>query len=362
MEALTVSLTESLAALRGRRVLITGDTGFKGSWLAHWLQLAGADVTGLALPPHTSPSHFDLLDLRSRITHVDCDIRDASALHGHVRRIEPEVVFHLAAQALVRRSYADPVETFTTNVIGSLNVLEAVRTVTSVAALVYVTSDKCYLNKEWQRGYHENDELGGRDPYSASKAAAELAYATYCRSYFDDDTRLRVASARAGNVVGGGDWSPDRLVPDCMRGLIDSGEIVLRRPEATRPWQHVLEPLSGYVMLAGNLLAGKMRGGDSWNFGPDENNVHTVHEVATLARDTWGSGQVRIEPDTSAMHEATLLQLNCDKAHRELLWSPRFDFETTIHRSVEWYRRVHTGTPAPEATTSDIEAYMGGVG
>lgn len=353
------TLTSSLAALHGRRVLITGDTGFKGSWLAHWLHLAGAKVTGIALPPHTTPSHFDLLRLGSRITHIDCDIRDAAALHDHVRAARPEVVFHLAAQALVRRSYADPVETFTTNVVGSLNVLECVRRESSVVALVYVTSDKCYLNKELERGYHENDELGGRDPYSASKAAAELAYATYCRSYFDDESRVRVASARAGNVVGGGDWSPDRLVPDCLRGLIDGDEIFLRRPEATRPWQHVLEPLSGYVMLAGNLLSGALRGGDSWNFGPDENNVHTVHEVASLARDTWGSGRVRIEPDTSAMHEATLLQLNCDKAHRELHWSPRFDFETTIRRTVEWYRTVHHGTDAIEATGADIDAYVG---
>lgn len=353
------TLTSSLAALRGRKVLVTGDTGFKGSWLAHWLHRAGAKVTGIALPAHTSPSHFALLDLGSRITHIDCDIRDAASLHAHVRDAEPDVVFHLAAQALVRRSYADPVETFTTNVIGSINVLEAVRRVPSVAALVFVTSDKCYVNKEWQRGYHEADELGGHDPYSASKAAAELAFATYCRSYFDADPRVRVASARAGNVVGGGDWSPDRLVPDCLRGLIDGGEIVLRRPEATRPWQHVLEPLSGYVMLAGNLLTGSLQGGDSWNFGPDENNVHTVQEVASLARDTWGSGRVRIEPDTSAMHEATLLQLNCDKARGQLHWTPRFDFDTTIRRSVEWYRKVHGGASAIDATSADIDAYVG---
>lgn len=351
------TLVSSLALMQGRRVLITGHTGFKGSWLSHWLLDAGAELHGVALPPLSEPSLFTDLALMSRMNSIMCDIRDASELHRHFAVIQPEVVFHLAAQALVKKSYEDPHGTFTTNVVGSLNVLEAVRNTHSVRALVYVTSDKCYLNRELIRGYHEGDELGGADPYSASKASAELLYHSYVPSFFADRSDLSVASARAGNVIGGGDWSADRLVPDCIRSLTAARQIVLRRPEATRPWQHVLEPLSGYLTLAGNLLQRRIASGESWNFGPRENDVHTVLDVAQRCVDEWGAGEVVVDRAQQTMHEATLLQLNCIKATERLRWSPRWDYETTIGRTIGWYRRRHKGVDATELVRDDIARY-----
>lgn len=351
------TLVSSLALMQGRRVLITGHTGFKGSWLSHWLLDAGAELHGVALPPLSEPSLFTDLALMSRMNSIMCDIRDASELHRHFAVIQPEVVFHLAAQALVKKSYEDPHGTFTTNVVGSLNVLEAVRNTHSVRALVYVTSDKCYLNRELIRGYHEGDELGGADPYSASKASAELLYHSYVPSFFADRSDLSVASARAGNVIGGGDWSADRLVPDCIRSLTAARQIVLRRPEATRPWQHVLEPLSGYLTLAGNLLQRRIASGESWNFGPRENDVHTVLDVAQRCVDEWGAGEVVVDRAQQTMHEATLLQLNCKKATERLRWSPRWDYETTIGRTIGWYRRRHKGVDATELVRDDIARY-----
>lgn len=351
------TLVSSLALMQGRRVLITGHTGFKGSWLSHWLLDAGAELHGVALPPLSEPSLFTDLALMSRMNSIMCDIRDASELHRHFAVIQPEVVFHLAAQALVKKSYEDPHGTFTTNVVGSLNVLEAVRNTHSVRVLVYVTSDKCYLNRELIRGYHEGDELGGADPYSASKASAELLYHSYVPSFFADRSDLSVASARAGNVIGGGDWSADRLVPDCIRSLTAARQIVLRRPEATRPWQHVLEPLSGYLTLAGNLLQRRIASGESWNFGPRENDVHTVLDVAQRCVDEWGAGEVVVDRAQQTMHEATLLQLNCKKATERLRWSPRWDYETTIGRTIGWYRRRHKGVDATELVRDDIARY-----
>lgn len=350
------TLVSSLTLMRGKRVLITGHTGFKGSWLARWLLHAGADVHGIALPPQTSPNLFDELGLTTHMNGIHCDIRDADRLQGHFRSIKPEIVLHLAAQALVKRSYADPVDTFTTNVVGSLNVLEAVRNCDSVAAFVFVTSDKCYLNRELIRGYREDDELGGDDPYSASKASAELLYRSYVRSFFLDGPR--VASARAGNVIGGGDWSTDRLVPDCVRSLTTGSPIVLRRPDATRPWQHVLEPLSGYITLAGNLLQDGIPNGESWNFGPRENDVHTVKNVADRCVTAWGSGSVVVDPSRDSVHEATLLQLNCDKAAHRLRWHPRWSYETTVDRTIAWYRRWYAGEPCGELVKSDIDEYL----
>lgn len=351
------TLVSSLALMRGRRVLITGHTGFKGSWLSHWLLDAGAQLHGIALPPLPHPSLFDELDLASRMNSIMCDIRDTAELRRHFDAIQPEVVFHLAAQALVKKSYEDPHGTFTTNVLGSLNVLDAVRHTASVRALVYITSDKCYLNRELTRGYHEEDELGGADPYSASKAAAEMLYHSYVPSFFSGRDNLAVASARAGNVIGGGDWSADRLVPDCVRSLTSATPIVLRRPEATRPWQHVLEPLSGYLTLAGNLLQGRVTSGESWNFGPRENDVHTVHDVAQRCVEMWGSGRVIVDRAQQTIHEATLLQLNCKKAAERLHWSPRWDYETTIDRTVGWYRRRHEGSDATQLVRDDIARY-----
>lgn len=353
------SLAQDLATFNGRRVLITGHTGFKGSWLAFLLARAGAQVTGVALPPLTAPSHFDLLHLSQHVDSRVCDIRDLESLATEFARAKPEVVFHLAAQAFVRKSYQDPHTTFSTNVLGSANVLECVRQSNSVTTHVFITSDKCYKNKEQVHGYTEDDELGGIDPYSVSKAAAELVFAGYCASAFQADGAPRVASARAGNVIGGGDWSPDRLIPDCVRSLKDRKSIDIRHPRATRPWQHVLEPLSGYVRLAAALHDGSAPTRSSWNFGPPENSVHEVQEVAGIVASTWGDKDaVRIVPDPNALHESQLLQLNSTKANEVLQWNVRWSFAETMTRTVNWYRGLHDGAQPIDLTTSDIEKYL----
>ena len=259
---------EILSSFSGKRVLITGHTGFKGSWLAFVLSEAGADVVGYALSPESGRSHFELLNLKDHIRHVVGDVRDQASLHAVVQSARPEFVFHLAAQALVKESYGDPVGTFSTNVMGSVNLLEAVRQSETVRSLIYVTSDKCYENMEWPWGYRENDRLGGHDPYSASKAAAELSFAAYAKSFFSSRPELGAATTRAGNVIGGGDWAKDRIVPDCIRAVEASRPVQLRSPNATRPWQHVLEPLSGYMLLAIRLRDDPARYAGSWNFGP----------------------------------------------------------------------------------------------
>ena len=353
------SLAADLATFAGRRVLITGHTGFKGSWLAFMLAQAGAHVTGIALPPLDEPSHFALLGLDQHINSRMCDIRDLSALRKEFNEAKPEVVFHLAAQAFVRKSYLDPHTTFSTNVFGSTNVLECARESSSLETLVFVTSDKCYKNKEQLHGYVETDELGGIDPYSVSKAAAEMVFAGYSVSVFASPTAPRIASARAGNVIGGGDWSPDRLIPDCIRALANQSPIDIRYPRATRPWQHVLEPLSGYVRLAVALREGNAPTGSSWNFGPPENAVHEVNEVANVVATRWGSpDSVRVIPDTSAMHEAQLLQLNSSKANSALQWNIRWSFADTMAHTVDWYRAHHNGVAIAELTTSDIASYL----
>jgi len=353
------SLTTDLTRFAGKNVLVTGHTGFKGSWLAYLLARAGANVTGVALTPITTPSHFELLGLDDRIDSRICDIRDLGALRSLFAGARPEFVFHLAAQAFVRASYRDPYTTFSTNVLGSTNVLECVRSTGSVRNLVYVTSDKCYRNKEQRHGYVETDELGGIDPYSQSKAAAELVFSGYVASVFAQPDAPRVASARAGNVIGGGDWSPDRLVPDCVRSLVDARTIEIRSPRATRPWQHVLEPLSGYVRLAVALDDGTAPTGSSWNFGPPEDAVHDVEEVATLSAAQWGRpDSVVVSQDTSTMHESQLLQLNSTKAREQLAWSTRWDFATTMQRTIGWYKAVADGGSPAGMTEADIDAYL----
>jgi CDP-glucose 4,6-dehydratase len=353
------SLAEDLKHFAGRRVLITGHTGFKGSWLALMLVQAGARVTGIALPPQTAPSHFQLLKLADEMESRDCDIRDFLKLESEISRAKPEVVFHLAAQAFVRASYLDPHTTFSTNMTGSANVLECVSRTPSVQTLVFVTSDKCYKNKEQQHGYVESDELGGIDPYSQSKAGAELVFAGYCVAKFNRSGTPRVASARAGNVIGGGDWSPDRLIPDCVRALERGQTIDIRHPRATRPWQHVLEPLSGYVRLAVALEDSSAESGSSWNFGPPETAIHDVQEVASFVASRWGyPDSVRIEKDTSSMHESQLLQLNSAKAQSRLSWSTRWDFTETMNRTTSWYRDLCDGAVALELTSRDVRAYL----
>lgn len=340
----------------GRRVLVTGDTGFKGSWLAFWLHRMGAEVFGLALPPEGDRSHFATLGLDTLVDHVDGDIRDAAVVGRTFADARPEIVFHLAAQAILRRGYADPKRTFDTNVGGTVNLLEAVRTTPGVGAAVFITSDKCYRNKEWVWGYRENDELGGGDPYGASKAAAEIAFGAYRQSFFADGAP-GVATARAGNVIGGGDWAEDRIVPDCMRCLERGDPIVLRNPQATRPWQHVLEPLHGYLTLAARLWHQPGAYAGSWNFGPPAATRSTVLQLVEEIVARWGSGEIRIDPPPDAPHEATLLRLDTDKAEQALGWRARWNLDRTLDEVVAWYRSVLGGAPPREVSVAQIDAY-----
>jgi CDP-glucose 4,6-dehydratase len=348
------------AAFSGKRVFLTGHTGFKGSWLAFILAEVGAEVMGYALPPAEGASHFALLGLSSRISHVEGDIRDRDSLVAALTGFQPEFVMHLAAQALVNASYADPASTFDTNVMGSVNLLEAVRATGSVRSLVYVTSDKCYENVEWVWGYREIDRLGGHDPYSASKAAAEIVFSAYSSSFLSKRPELGAATTRAGNVIGGGDWAADRIVPDCVRASAEGGAIQLRRPQATRPWQHVLEPLSGYLLLAARLREAPEKHAGAWNFGPPSSEVRTVHEVATTVMTLLGRGRVEILGTPPSLHEANLLQLNCDKAHQVLGWYPRWHVEETLRHTAGWYRAARDGRPAAEITREQIVEYFGG--
>lgn len=351
----------------GRRVLVTGHTGFKGGWLCAWLKRLGATVTGVALPPEKGrPSLFESIRGEEGLTSVIGDIRDRQVLSALVESQSPEIVFHLAAQSLVRRSYSDPIETFATNVLGTVNLLEAVRSVSSVRAVIIVTSDKCYQNHEWVYAYRENDPLGGLDPYSASKAGAELVTASYRASFFTSgDTssrRVGIASARAGNVIGGGDWAEDRLIPDCIRAL-DSGEpIRVRNPRAVRPWQHVLEPLSGYLWLASRLHSEPDRFSEAWNFGPDPGGSSRVDDVVSRIVDQWGGGRWLESGDQSGsqMKEASLLRLDCTKAMDGLPWQPVWTLEEAIVATVDWYKKFCAKSPfdGGDVTTRQIEDYV----
>ena len=341
----------------GRRVLVTGHTGFKGSWLALWLQALGADVCGLALPAEPGPSHLRLLGLAMDEALVD--LRDADAVAAALQRFRPEVVFHLAAQPLVRRSYREPAATFDVNVMGLVNLLEAVRATPSVQVVVNATTDKCYLNRERADGYREDDALGGHDPYSASKACAEIVSASYRSSFLSaDDGRghpVALATARAGNVVGGGDWSEDRLVPDLVRSATSGRSVAIRYPQATRPWQHVLEPLAGYLMLGERLLADPRGDAEAWNFGPEASGQLSVAQVIVAFARQWPA--VRVEVDrTPQPHEAGLLHLDCRKAKERLGWRPVWDVATTFERTAAWYRRQHQSGNID--SRADIERYV----
>ena len=343
-------------AYAGRRVLVTGDTGFKGSWLCAWLSDLGASVAGYALAPPTTPSLFGLIDLGGEAAHVAGDVRDLAALSAAVAACRPEIVFHLAAQPLVRTSYGDPRGTFETNVMGVVNLLEAVRACRSVRAVVNVTSDKCYENRETSHAYREDDALGGYDPYSASKGGSELVTAAYRRSFFGPDSRLCLATARAGNVIGGGDWAADRLVPDCVRALVAGREIFVRRPSAVRPWQHVLESLSGYLWLGARLLGDGHRYDGAWNFGPDAAAV-SVAEVVGEFIAAYGSGSWRAaEAVDDQLHEAGLLLLDCAKSRDELGWTGVWDTATAVRRTAAWYRTWATGATDSNVATGPRDA------
>lgn len=342
---------------KGKRVMVTGDTGFKGSWLSLWLTELGADVAGFALAPERPDDHYNLIGLDGKIRHTTGDIRDLAALKAVVSGFKPEILFHIAAQALVRLSYDDPKSTFDTNVGGSVNVLEAVRATPSLRSVVYVTSDKCYRNNEWLWGYRENDALGGHDPYSASKAAAELVFSSYMDSFLSKRENFGAASVRAGNVIGGGDWSPDRIVPDCVRFLKSNRPIVLRNPNATRPWQHVLEPLAGYLLLGARLCEDPKAFSGAWNFGPDNDSIRTVRELSEKIVKVWGAGSVEVAAQSSAPHEATLLHLNCDKARIKLDWRPRWGFDRAIKETIDWYRDLGSGAKAIEISRRQIREY-----
>lgn len=319
----------------GRRVLITGHTGFKGSWLAFWLHKLGADVTGVALPPSTDHSHWDALKLP--ITSITADIRDEGAVQRVVEACKPEIIFHLAAQPLVRRSYKDPLETWSTNVIGTANVLDACRNQQSIRAIVVVTTDKCYENREWQWGYREDDKLGGHDPYSASKAATELVAASYRHAFFCQDASPLLATGRAGNVIGGGDWSEDRLIPDLVRSLAARRTLTIRSPEATRPWQHVLESLSGYLLLGQKLLLQEKRAAASWNFGPGLDGNCSVKDVLSRLAAEWPSLAWE-KTDQPQPHESQLLYLDSSNARSLLGWRPVWSLSETLMRTADWYR------------------------
>lgn len=319
----------------GKRVLVTGHTGFKGSWLALWLHELGAELTGISLPPESQPNHWELLQLP--IDDRCLDIRDDIELRRVFAEKQPEIVFHLAAQPLVRRSYRKPLDTWSSNVMGTANVLEACRQESSVRAIVAITTDKCYENREWPWGYRESDRLGGHDPYSASKAGAELVAASYRSAFFNIASTPLLATARAGNVIGGGDWSEDRLIPDLVRALEHNQSLEIRSPSATRPWQHVLESLSGYLLLGQKLLAEDKTFAEAWNFGPEPEGNRTVAEVLAKLNQQWGGMHWHVT-DKPQLHEATLLYLDSAKARSQLRWQPVWDIDTTLARTADWYR------------------------
>jgi len=346
---------------KDKRVLLTGHTGFKGSWLSLWLQSMGARVVGYALAPPTNPSLFEVADVGNGMTSIMGDIRDLDQLHAVVATHQPEIVIHMAAQALVRHSYVAPVETYSTNVMGTVNVLEAVRRTRSVRAVVNVTSDKCYENREWSWGYRENEAMGGYDPYSNSKGCAELVTAAYRNSYFHPEKYaehgVAIASGRAGNVIGGGDWADDRLIPDTLRAITEGKPVNIRNPHAVRPWQHVLEPLSGYLLLAQKLHEEGAAFAEGWNFGPQAEDAKPVQWIVENLTTAWGDGASWLLDGGDHPHEAHYLKLDCSKANGQLHWYPQWRLERALNAIVEWHRAHLDGQDMRTATIRQIDAY-----
>jgi len=328
---------------KDKTVLVTGHTGFKGSWLSLWLSELGANVVGLSLDIPSEPSNFEVSNLAGRIEHHELDIRNADGVKNLVKKVKPDFIFHLAAQALVRLSYESPLDTMMTNSIGSACILDALRVTDKSVVAIMITSDKVYDNVEWCWGYRETDRIGGKDPYSASKAMAELAIRSYVESYFrGKDSRIRVAVTRAGNVIGGGDWAKDRIVPDCVLAWSREIDVNIRSPQSTRPWQHVLDPLSGYIMLGADLFQNGTRHGEAYNFGPLSHHDYTVGDLIREMAKHWQNIKWKEESaEKSRLKEAALLKLNCDKALYELDWSPTLEFSETVRLTAEWYKTYY---------------------
>ena len=350
---------------KNKKVLITGHTGFKGAWLSLWLQDLGAKVIGISLDSPTTPSLYEQANVAKGMISLRQDIRNGEAIKQLFQQHKPEIVFHLAAQPLVRLSYREPVETYEINVMGSLHVLEGIRSVDSVRSAVMITTDKCYQNKEWVWGYRETDTLGGHDPYSSSKGAAELLISSYRNSYFPQDKysehKTAIASARAGNVIGGGDWADDRLIPDIIRAFQNNKEVVIRNPKSTRPWQHVLEPLSGYLKLAEQLEKNGDQYAEAWNFGPAEIDAHPVQWIVEKMAKLWGENANWINDKSEHPHEANYLKLDCSKAHMKLNWYPRWDLSETLLRIVEWHKLKDAQNNYRKLCLTQINDYMRGM-
>lgn len=351
------NLVIDAAFWRGRRVLLTGHTGFKGSWTALLLNRLGASVTGFALPPEGEPNLFSVADISDCVDHRIGDVRGMGAVTHALAEAKPEVILHMAAQPLVRRSYVDPVETYATNVLGTVHLLEAVRRTSSVAAVLVVTSDKCYEDTGVTTSYRENDRLGGHDPYSSSKACTELVVEAFRRSFFGAPGAVRVATVRAGNVIGGGDWAVDRLVPDAMRAFIKGEPLLIRNPDAVRPWQHVLDPVLAYLSLAEQLMRGEAVT-EAWNFGPVGDSHITVADVASRLVELWGQGASWRAETGGHPHEASSLSLDCSKAMTRLGWSPLISFDDALAQTVQWYRAFAAGRPMRAVTLDQIEQVL----
>ena len=345
----------------GKKVFVTGHTGFKGSWLSLWLSSMGADVTGFSLPPPTTPSLFELCSVGAGIKTVIEDIRNFQAVNKALMEASPDIVIHMAAQPLVRDSYKMPVETYATNVMGTVHLLESVKACPSVRSVVIVTTDKCYDNKEWVWGYRENDPMGGYDPYSSSKGCAELVTAAYRNSFFNAGDYGRshtvaLASARAGNVIGGGDWAPDRLIPDIIRSFLKKEQVRIRSPHAIRPWQHVLEPLSGYLLLGRSLYEKGADCAEAWNFGPDDADARPVEWIVNRLCSLWGDASFVIDKNPHH-HEANYLKLDCSKARARIGWQPRWSLDTALEKIIEWTRVYQNGGPPRAICLKQIEEY-----
>ncbi|HEY0322879.1 MAG TPA: CDP-glucose 4,6-dehydratase [Pyrinomonadaceae bacterium] len=352
---------------KDKKVLVTGHTGFKGSWLSLWLTELGAQVIGYSLAAPTTPSHFELARVAERMESITGDVRDFEHLRKTVASSRPDIVIHMAAQSLVRRSYLDPIETYETNVMGTVNVLEAVRRTgnDTVRAVLIVTSDKCYENREWQRGYKETDAMGGYDPYSSSKGCAELVTAAFQRSFFKAAGGAQnvavVASARAGNVIGGGDWATDRLIPDIIRSWLEAKVVAIRRPYAVRPWQHVLDPLSGYLLLIEKMYEEGAAYAEGWNFGPYEVDAKPVGWIVERMAKLWGESALWTPDEGEHPHEAHYLKLDCSKAGAKLGWQPRWQIERALEETVNWYRGYGSGLDAGSLSLEQIRAFQNAI-